>query len=407
MLFWITIVLTILVIFLSTAGWFLLSDRNSDKTDFVRKLIESRGHRLQVHKVITEDGHILTLHRVVTIDHIDDPLNPKRPILIAHGLYCSSIDFLYTSSDINKSGTESIIFQLLERSNYDVWMMNNRGNAFSTEHINLNRSDHEYWNFSCDHLSKYDLSSTIDYVRKHTKRESIGFIGFSQGNLLMFALLAERPEYGRMIRPMIAWAPAAFFGHMDSPIRYAVPLLTIFRMIGGQFILFRITNWLGYMFRPTPIVQWITATIFRMVMGATDRSRHTDLPIWLHMFPSSGSSWQLVQHLQWVRSQCFTKFDYGSQRINQIHYGTDQPPQYDLERIDPETIIILMRATTDTMTTKRDIDRLGTLLKRKLKIFHDVHISTDTFNHLDFIMNVDAAQLVYDDTIRYLNRYIQ
>ncbi|RCN52625.1 hypothetical protein ANCCAN_01324 [Ancylostoma caninum] len=45
------------------------------------------------------------------------------------------------------------------------------------------------------HHSRYDLKNTVEYVIDVTKQEDIYYVGHSQGTLIMFARLAEDPEF--------------------------------------------------------------------------------------------------------------------------------------------------------------------------------------------------------------------
>lgn len=110
----------------------------------------------------TEDGYILQLHRVVNPKlpkHM-----PKRPVLLQHGLFGSSDDFLINSPGyLNQDGdyvepcmdanvTREIggnravigntIAFVLAQFGYDVWLGNARGNYYSRNHT--------YWNPSQD-----------------------------------------------------------------------------------------------------------------------------------------------------------------------------------------------------------------------------------------------------------------
>ena len=112
--------------------------------DFKRtapELIVSRGFKVESHKVTTEDGYILTHHRIANPKLVQ----PGRPIMVQHGLFSSSRDWIINSP--GGHADEPVIegqvvggnigFELAKRG-YDVWLTNSRGNTYSREHVRLN-----------------------------------------------------------------------------------------------------------------------------------------------------------------------------------------------------------------------------------------------------------------------------
>lgn len=55
-----------------------------------------------------------------------------------------------------------------------------------------------------------------------TGSKKVAYIRHSLGNGLMFMLQSERPEYGEIIKPFLAWSPDFYLGHTTSILR---PLL--------------------------------------------------------------------------------------------------------------------------------------------------------------------------------------
>ncbi|KAG0421128.1 hypothetical protein HPB47_002974, partial [Ixodes persulcatus] len=85
---------------------------------------------------------------------------------------------------------------ILADAGYDVWLGNSRGNTYSS-HISFTRKDRKFWDFSVDELASEDLPAMIDTILKITGKEKLQFVGWSQGALVMFALLSEKPEYNK------------------------------------------------------------------------------------------------------------------------------------------------------------------------------------------------------------------
>ena len=75
---------------------------------------------------------------------------------------------------------------ILADSGYDVWMGNVRGNTYSRNHTILSPKSTEFWNFSFDEMAAVDLPAMVDYVTKTTGKNSIFYIGHSQGSEMGF-----------------------------------------------------------------------------------------------------------------------------------------------------------------------------------------------------------------------------
>lgn len=96
----------------------------------------------------------------------------------------------------------------LANAGYDVWLGNSRGNKYSLEHERLNYAiDPEFWDFCMDELIELDTPAMIEYILGVTRQRSLGFIGISQGNTLMFGLLASQDRYNQVVKPFISLAP--------------------------------------------------------------------------------------------------------------------------------------------------------------------------------------------------------
>ncbi|XP_049273012.1 lipase lipl-1 [Rhipicephalus sanguineus] len=146
---------------------------------------------------------------------IPAPWHRKPVAFLMTALACSSADFVVNMPD------QSLAFILADHG-FDVWLGNVRGNFYS-KHVRLKKRQRKFWDFSFDEMIKYDLPSQIDTILHETKQNSLLYVGWSQGSLIMFGLLAAQPRYNQKVRLFNAMGPVAFLGHIKSNIKHAVP----------------------------------------------------------------------------------------------------------------------------------------------------------------------------------------
>lgn len=132
-----------------------------DSTDNVLRTIQQEGYPAEIHDVQTKDGYILKMHRIprglslkyifppsgaTVYDRISDSVmnvisnRNRQPVLVMHGLFCSSADWVV-------AGPDKGLGYILADAGYDVWMGNARGNKFSRRHIHYSPDNDKFWRF--------------------------------------------------------------------------------------------------------------------------------------------------------------------------------------------------------------------------------------------------------------------
>ncbi|CAA9988292.1 steryl ester hydrolase, putative [Plasmodium knowlesi strain H] len=98
-------------------------NNNLDSMEELLFKLTNGKFKAEKHHVYTADGYRLNLYRIVNTNEKENLSKKKEVFCLNHGLFESSIS--YTCK-----GYESLAFQIFA-NDYDVWISNNRGNAFT------------------------------------------------------------------------------------------------------------------------------------------------------------------------------------------------------------------------------------------------------------------------------------
>ena len=296
----------------------------------VPEIVEYNGYPCEIHHVTTDDGYILELHRIPHGKN-GEPAS-KGPLFLQHGLFSSSADWVANVAD------ENLAF-LLANDGYDVWMGNVRGNRYSRAHTHLDPDhDHDFWKFSFDEMGVHDGPAMIDYVLQQTDKGNLKYVGFSQGTLMNFILLSEKPEYAQKISHFHALAPVAYGGHIGGPAAIMAPFVNTMEVFTGMFGVDELfpsdeaMKIIGDTFCKT--APKLACENFIFILAGYDEAQMnaTRLPVYVAHTPAGTSVQNLAHFAQLINSKHFQKFDFGAIE-NMVKYGQITPPKYDLSRI--------------------------------------------------------------------------
>ncbi|XP_042149588.1 lipase 3-like [Ixodes scapularis] len=153
-------------------------------------LVVSKGYPFESHKVETEDGYVIEMHRIP--EGRTPSSRPGQPVFLMTGLGADSSIFVFDFPG------QSLGFVLAD-DGYDVWLGNTRGSTYGKEHRTLDVKSKRFWDFSFHEHSLYDAPAQIDYVLNTTGSPSLIYVGYSQGTLMFFTMISERPEYNSKV----------------------------------------------------------------------------------------------------------------------------------------------------------------------------------------------------------------
>ena len=107
--------------------------------------------------VTTEDDYILELYRIPGQVQEEVSDKPKPAVLMMHGMEADMMEW------VNNSPDKANAF-ILSRAGYDVWMGNNRGCKYGTNHVTLDSKEREFWDFYQEDMGTKDLPAFIDFI---------------------------------------------------------------------------------------------------------------------------------------------------------------------------------------------------------------------------------------------------
>ncbi|CAG7835976.1 unnamed protein product [Allacma fusca] len=362
------------------------------------ELIRHFNYPVESHDVTTSDGYILTIFRIPYSNKTADPKVQREPVLVQHGLVCSSDNWLLV-------GEESNLPFLLADRGFDVWLGNSRGNDYSQRHLWYSMNSTEFWDFSFHEMGVYDLPAVIDFVLKTTGTKQLSYVGHSMGTTMFFIGMDRHKRLQEKVRKMVAMAPVAYLSHIKTPMKVMAlfpngiysALTQIFS--GGRIMFTPFNNWLkkvapSFCSGEIPTCFCEDIMFFMTGFDYSQCSHRTSSSVAGHT-PSDGSGKTLEHYFQWVRSDTFREYDYGLLE-NWKRYGASEPPIYNLEVNKVETLVLY--AQNDWLVTPEDSTRAF----RELGNATSIQIALDAFSHMDFQYAADVKKEVYDQCIDFL-----
>ncbi|XP_014243861.1 lipase 3-like [Cimex lectularius] len=361
-------------------------------------LIKQNGYGYELHKVVTEDGYVLSLHRILPPNGTD-PGN-RMPVLLQHGVLASSDSWLV--------GPNSGLAFLLVDYGYDVWLADQRGNAYSKGHVRYSVKNSEYWNFTFHESGMFDLPAFIDRVLNVTGKPQLFYIGHSMGTTVLLTMASMRPEYNDKLKAAVLLAPVATTPTLSEIYQTVIRLLILY----ADAIKESYDRQHKYEFFPrsgelikairrncAPDASMFDFCLDVLGMGYGENRANLDrntIGKSVSYLPS-GTSLNTMAHLTQLYKTGFRLYNYGKLKNLEV-YGSDMPPFYPLERVT--TPIAIYYGDNDTLMNRRSAVELASMLPNL--IINKV-VADPKFTHMDFIFGINAKEVLYDDVANLLD----
>ncbi|KAM7299866.1 lipase member K-like [Ixodes scapularis] len=231
----------------------------------------------------------------------------------------------------------------------------------------------------------YDVPAQIDYVLNATKRNNLIYVGYSQGTLVFFTMMSEKPEYNDKVKAFAGLTPFNKLAHMK------VPPLALFAPHAEPLLLGQ--SEIGVLAPPQPLQKEQASLRFEYYV-------RTRLPLYL-CFAPSGTSMKNIIHLdQMVKSKKPQKFDYGVE-MNRVLYGQRRPPLYNLSNV--KTDVGAFWSEGDEFVAPQDVRDLVRDLGPRVK--KNNYIDDVQYTHAHFIVGTVNSAYLNKDLLEFLGRY--
>ncbi|KGL86242.1 Lipase member K, partial [Charadrius vociferus] len=355
------------------------------------EMVSFWGYPSEEYDVITEDGYILQLNRIPYGRGNAGSQGPRPVAFLQHGLFGEG------SIWVTNLANNSLGF-ILADAGYDVWIGNSRGNTWSKRHLVLSPKREEFWAFSFDEMAKYDLPAIINFIVQKTGQEQLYYIGHSQGTTIAFIAFSTMPELAKKIKMYFALAPVTTVIFTRSPFKK----LAFFsdyglkEMFGTKEFLPH-TAWgelvLSKFCACSKTCKSILSVLFGFNWKNVNMSR---VDVYAAHSPAGTSVQNIIHWLQGVQGGALRAYDGGSM-YNSLHYRQMGPPLYDVKDMKVPTAI--WSGGVDCLADPRDVALLVPQVRNL--VYHKV---IPQWNHLDFLLGLDATEILYQEIVDMMKR---
>ncbi|KAN0039510.1 hypothetical protein ACTA71_007299 [Dictyostelium dimigraforme] len=371
-------------------------DFNLNITQFIQK----HGYPIENHSTTTKDGYIISLQRIPNGKKIiNNNIKVKPAVILQHGL-----EDIGTSWVIHENDYQSLGFILADQG-FDVWISNVRGTIYSNKHVKYNINDVEYWNFSFDEMSEFDLPSVVDYVINKTGNLKVNYIGHSQGTTMGFIGFIDGSKLSNKINTFFALAPVSRVTHCKSVLLNLIAQLSIgevVNLVGMKAFPMDMPSLRALLLPSVCSITPLVCTSSLALLYGNDFStklNQSRLPVILSQIPG-GTSTKNVIHWSQNFKYGFQKFDYGSSDENFIHYSQPTPPKYNISNFSKTIPTFIFTGDSDILSTNDDTNWLISQLNNLI-----ISKNIINYNHIDFVWGTDTYKKIYSDIIKYLFKY--
>ncbi|KAI3930466.1 hypothetical protein MKW92_019306 [Papaver armeniacum] len=334
---------------------------------YVKLRVEIFGYACEERTVTTQDGYILSMQRI-PVGKSGETSGVRPPVLLQHGVLMDGITWLLNTPD------QSLAYILAD-------------NGFDP-----------YWDWTWDQLVQYELPAIFQYVHDQTN-QNIHYVGHS---LLLFS----QQKLLNMLSSAALLSPIAYMGQMTSLLAQTAAKHSVAEnLYKAGFDEFdpnskAVTDLLKAYCKDPSINCYDLMTTFT---GKNCCLNSSTIDVFLENEPQSTATKNMIHLAQMIREGTIRMYDYGDEEENKKHYGQSTPPVYDMTIIPNDIPLFLSYGGADALSDVNDVQLLLANLKDhsqdKLVVQYQ-----DNYAHADFVMGVNAKELVYDPLMAFFKQ---
>ena len=365
--------------------------KSEDYKSFIAKL----DLNLEEVQVTTEDRYINTIWILTSNNQYN---RNGKSIILQHGLLDGGFTFLVLEQN-------SLAKKLCEEG-YTVYLPYIRGTQFSRSHLDYDSSlNSEYWDFSFDQMAKYDLPAIINYVKKRDGVEKVIFLGHSQGNFIFFLAYMNDPEF--LEKNIEKFVSLGTIPNVNNAPHLLIKLFEKSHILD----LIPVKNFLTFPTEIGPILVKLCTSKAQALCNKillfcfagfkdTGRIDYERLDKNIFLYEPGGTSLRNMKHwIQVYKAKKVQKYDFGTTE-NLIHYGTINPPAYDLTKMKKYSIPSLMTISdSDPFADPQDTLDFIDIIENK-----DVVeiLRLENYNHIDYTWSDSAVEEVFPKVFNFI-----
>jgi len=339
-------------------------------------LMKDYGINVEEHWITTADGYVLGAFRITR--------QGAPVVILQHGVLGSAWCWLDNKAELSSA------LQLYE-AGFDVWLTNSRGNTFSTNHSTIDPNSKAFWNFTFAKMGHYDVPANVRYVLNATEKQSLSFVGWSQGSSQFFVAMQDpdlKLELERSVNLFVALSPVTRMGHSGGFLKI-ISDLRIGALVESVFPYGFLNQ--KFLAPAVELLCKLTAGVIckftvDLFCGTSSQDNPAAITNMTAHFPAGISVKGLDHYEQLILDNRFGNFNYG-QKINLEIYGQKTPPDFDISNLSIPTALFMGKE--DLLGDPADVaallqDNVG---NRKL-VFNQTF---EGFSHVTWMVGKDKA----------------